>query len=119
WGGRHARRAGGRHGRGQSGAHAHAQRAAVTTEGAVPCGCHRSLGVIGALFASLGALALVAQEGCHDGGGQVSDAAWVCEAASGASVSIWSMLSPVTVAVVALAVGIPAYFGVNALGARL
>jgi len=91
----------------------------VMTESATMCGCSRSLGVVCAIFASLGVLALIAQDGCLDGGGRVSDVAWVCVAASGVSVDIWSLVSPLTVGLVALGVGIPVYFGVNALGGRL
>lgn len=81
--------------------------------------CNRSLGVIAGIFASLAVLVLVAEDGCLDGGGRVSDVAWVCEAASGAAVNIWSLVSPFAVGLVALGVGIPVYFGVNALGGRL
>jgi hypothetical protein len=83
------------------------------------CHCSRSLGVVSAIFAGLAALALIAQDRCLDGGGRVSDVAWVCEAASGVGVSVWSLVSPVAVGLVALAVGIPVYFGVNAMVRRL
>lgn len=82
------------------------------------CRCNRSLGVISAIFASLAVLALIAENGCLDSGGRVGDAAWVCEAASGASANIWSFVSPFAMGLVALGVGIPLYFGVNALGGR-
>jgi hypothetical protein len=83
------------------------------------CRCHRSLGVIGAIFAGLAVLAFIAQDGCIDGGGRVSDVAWICEVASGASVSIWSLVSPAAFALVAFGVGVPVYFAVNAIGGRL
>jgi hypothetical protein len=88
------------------------------SENATVCRCNRSVGVICAIFASLAVLALIAQDGCLDGGGRVSDVAWVCELASGISVSIWSLVSPFVVGWVALGVGIPVYFGVNAIGGR-
>jgi hypothetical protein len=81
---------------------------------ATMCRCNRSLGVISAIFASLAALALVAQDRCLDIGGRVSDAAWVCEVAS-SSVSIWSLVSPSAIGWVALGVGLPVYFGVNSI----
>lgn len=86
---------------------------------ATACACHRSVGVVTALFASLAVLALVAQEACLEGGGRTSDAAWVCEVAAGGSVSVWSFVSPGAVALVALGVGIPVYLLANALGGRL
>lgn len=84
-----------------------------------PCRCNRSLGAICALFASLAVLALVAQDACLDAGGRVSEAAWVCETAAGATVSLWSWVSPAVVGWVALGVGVPLYFAVNAIGGRL
>lgn len=87
-------------------------------DSATVCRCNRSLGVICAIFASLAVLALIAQDACLDSGGRVSDGAWVCEVASGASVNIWSLVSPLALFLVALGVGIPVYFGVNALGER-
>ena len=82
------------------------------------CRCHRSLGAISAVFASLAVLAYLAQDGCLDAGGRVSDAAWVCEAAAGITVGIWSFVSPTMIGLVALVVGIPVYFGVNELARR-
>lgn len=84
----------------------------------ITCRCNRSLGVISAIFASLAVLALIAHDGCVESGGRVSDGAWICEASSGASVSIWTLVSPFAIAVVALGVGIPVYFGVSALVRR-
>ena len=86
---------------------------------ATVCHCNRSLGVISAIFASLAVLALIAEDGCLDGGGRVSDVAWVCEVASGASLNIWSLISPFTIGLVALGIGVPVYFGANAIGGRL
>lgn len=82
------------------------------------CRCNRSLGVITGLFASLAVLALIAQDECLDGGGRVSDVAWVCEMAAGSTVSLWTLVSPTMLAGVALGVGIPAYFLANAAGNR-
>jgi hypothetical protein len=88
------------------------------SENATVCPCSRSLGVISAIFASLAVLALIAQDGCLDGGGRVSDGAWVCELASGISVSVWSFVSPLLVALVAVGVGLPFYLAVTAIGSR-
>jgi hypothetical protein len=85
----------------------------------IACRCNRSLGTISAIFASLAVLALIAQDGCLDGGGRVSDVAWVCELASGANANIWTFVSPLAIGFVALGVGVPVYLGVNALGRRL
>jgi len=49
----------------------------------------------------------------------VSDAAWACELASGASASLWSLVSPGMAVLVVLAVGVPVYLAANALGRRL
>lgn len=84
----------------------------------IMCGCNRSLGVISAIFASLAVLALIAHDGCVESGGRVSDVAWICEASSGTSVSIWTLVPPFAIAMVALGVGIPVYFGVSALVRR-
>jgi hypothetical protein len=83
-----------------------------------PCRCNRSLAVLGALFASLAACALLAEDACRDGGGRVSDAAWACELASGASVSLWQFLPPAGALAAAVVVGVPAYLVVNAIGRR-
>lgn len=83
-----------------------------------PCGCNRSLAVLGGLFASLAACILVAEDRCRDAGGRVSEAAWVCELASGASSSLWSLVSPGVIAIAVVAIGVPVYFVVNALGRR-
>jgi hypothetical protein len=89
------------------------------SESATVCGCRRSLGVISAIAASLAVLALIAEDGCLDGGGRVNDVAWICEVASGASVSIWSLVSPSAIGLVVLAIGIPVYLGTNAIGGRV
>lgn len=87
-------------------------------EASALCRCNRSIGVISGIFASLAVLALIAHDRCMESGGRVSDAAWICEASSGASVSVWTLVSPLAIAVVALGVGIPVYFGVSALVRR-
>jgi hypothetical protein len=83
-----------------------------------PCGCNRSLAVLGGLFSGLAACAFLAEDACLDQGGAVSDAAWLCELSSGASVSLWSLLSPAGTALAIVAVGLPVYFLVNAIGRR-
>lgn len=83
-----------------------------------PCGCNRSLAVLSGLFASLAACALLAESRCLDGGGRVSDASWVCDLASGASASLWSLLSPWNYPLAAVAVGVPVYFVASAIGRR-
>lgn len=88
------------------------------SENATVCRCHRSLGVISAISASLAVLALIAEDGCWDSGGRVSDVAWDCEVASGASVNIWSLVSPFVIGLVVVGIGIPVYFGANAIGGR-
>lgn len=83
-----------------------------------PCGCNRSLAVVGGLFAALAACAMAAEGACLDRGGQVSDAAWTCDLASGASVSLWTLATPGTIAFALLAVGLPVGLLANALGRR-
>ena len=83
-----------------------------------PCGCNRSLAVLGGLFASLAACAFLAEDACRDGGGRVSDTAWVCEMAAGASASLWSMLSPFAAGLAFVVVGVPVFLIVNAVGRR-
>ena len=82
------------------------------------CGCSRSLAAICAVFASLAVAALLAQDQCLDSGGRLSDTAWVCESASGTVIALWSLLSPVAIGVIALAVGLPVYLAVSAIGNR-
>lgn len=48
----------------------------------------------------------------------MSDAAWVCESASGSVIALWSLISPVAIGVIALAVGLPVYLAVSAIGNR-
>lgn len=83
-----------------------------------PCNCNRSLAALGGLFATLAACVLAAEAACRDGGGRVSDAAWACELASGASASLWSLVSPGAMALAALVVGVPVALVVNAIGKR-
>jgi len=83
-----------------------------------PCGCNRSLAVLGGLFSGLAACAFLAQDACLDRGGVVSDTAWLCELTSGASVSLWSLLSPAGAALAIVMVGVPVYFVANAIGRR-
>lgn len=83
-----------------------------------PCHCNRSLAVLGGLFAALAACAFLAEDTCLDRGGRVSDASWACELASGAAVSLWSLLSPSGMALAALVVGVPVALVVNAIGKR-
>ena len=84
-----------------------------------PCGCNRSVAILGGLFAGLAACLVLAQGRCLDAGGKVSDAAWACEMASGASASLWSLVSPGMAVLVVLAVGVPVYVAANAVGRRL
>jgi hypothetical protein len=83
-----------------------------------PCGCNRSLAVLGGLFSGLAACVFVAERACLDRGGLVSEAAWLCELAPGASVSLWSLLSPAGAALAVVVVALPVYFVVNAIGRR-
>jgi hypothetical protein len=83
-----------------------------------PCHCNRSLAVLAGLFSSLAACAFLAEDICLDRGGRVSDAAWACELAAGADVSLWSLLSPSGMALAALVVGVPVALVVNAVGKR-
>jgi hypothetical protein len=83
-----------------------------------PCGCNRSLAVLGALFSGLAACVFLAEGTCLDRGGVVSDAAWLCELSSGTSVSLWNLLSPAGAALAIAVVGLPVYFVVNAIGRR-
>jgi len=83
-----------------------------------PCNCNRSLAVLGALFASLAACVFLAEDACRAGGGRVSDTAWVCELAAGASPSLWSMLSPLAAGLAFVVVGVPVFLVVDAVGRR-
>jgi hypothetical protein len=66
----------------------------------------------------LAVAALLAQDRCLDSGGRLSDVAWICEGASGTVIALWSLISPVAIGLIALAVGLPVYLGVNAIGNR-
>lgn len=83
------------------------------------CGCTRSVAFVCALFATLAAAAFLAEDRCLDAGGRVSDAAWVCEGLAVAGTSLWSLLSPATAGLLALAVGLPVYIVVDRIGQRL
>jgi hypothetical protein len=83
----------------------------------VKCACNYSLAVICGVFAAI-AVALVLAEGrCLEGGGRVSDTAWVCEAANGAVGLLWGLVTP-GIAAVALLVGVAIYFAVAFTGRR-
>lgn len=84
-----------------------------------PCGCNRALAVLCGLFSGLAACIFLAESACRDTGGVVSEAAWICETASGASTPVWSMVSAGTLALVVLAVGVPVAIAANALGRRV
>jgi hypothetical protein len=81
------------------------------------CGCNHSLAVICGFFASIAVALFLAEDRCLDSGGKVSDAAWICEGASGAVSSLWGLVTPGILAV-AVFVGIPVYFVVAVLGRR-
>lgn len=85
---------------------------------ATACRCSRSLGAISALFASMAVAVYLAQDACLDAGGRLSESAWTCDTATGATVSLWTMASPVALAVIAVAVGVPVYWAVNAIANR-
>ena len=79
------------------------------------CRCSRAPAAVCALFAALAAAALLAQDACLDAGGRVSDSAWACEMASGASASLWTLVGPAALAAVALVVGLPVYLAADAI----
>ena len=81
------------------------------------CGCNHSLAVICGVFAGMAVALLVAENLCLESGGRVSDTAWSCQAASGATGSLWSVVTP-GIAAVALLVGVAVYFAVSVLGRR-
>jgi hypothetical protein len=81
------------------------------------CGCNHSLAVICGVFAGMAVALLLAENRCLDGGGRVSDAAWSCQAASGAIGSLWTLVTP-GIAAVAVLFGIAVYFAVSFLGRR-
>lgn len=84
---------------------------------AVRCNCNHSLAVICGVFAALAAALLVAESRCAASGGRVSDAAWLCEAASGA-VPLWTLFTPGMLVLAVLLVGVPVYFLAAAAGRR-
>ena len=81
-------------------------------------GCNHSLGVICGIFASIAVASFLAEDQCLDRGGRVSDTAWSCETAAGAIESLWALVTPGAVALVIVAIGIPVYFAVVAVGRR-
>lgn len=85
----------------------------------VVCGCTRSVAAVCALFAALATGSLLAGNRCVDGGGRVSDVAWVCELASGGASSLWSLVSPLDAAIAILVVGVPVYLVANAAARRV
>lgn len=82
------------------------------------CRCSRSLAIVCALFSSLAVAGFLAEDRCRDAGGRVSDVAWVCELAGGVLHPLWAGLSLSRVTLVFLAVGVPVYLVVDALGRR-
>lgn len=84
-----------------------------------PCACNRSAAVLGGFFASLAACVLVAEGRCRGAGGRVSEASWACDLANGASSPLWSLVTPGVMALTVLAVGVPVFLVVNAVGRRL
>jgi hypothetical protein len=81
------------------------------------CGCNRSLAVICGIFAA-GAVALfLAGDRCLDAGGKLSDAAWTCDVASGASSSLWGLVTPGILAMAVFA-GILVYSAVTVIARR-
>jgi len=82
------------------------------------CRCNRSLAVLSGLVAGLTVAMLLSEDKCLDLGGRISDIAWVCELATESSASIWSLLNPAALCLVIVAVAIPVYFVVNAIGNR-
>ena len=82
------------------------------------CNCNHSLAVICGVFAALAAALLVAESRCAARGGRVSDAAWVCEAASGAATPLWTLFTPGMLFLAVILVGLPVYFLAAAIGRR-
>ena len=81
------------------------------------CGCNHSLAVICGVFAGVAVALLLAEDRCLDAGGRLSDAAWTCEAATGAISSLWTLISP-GIVVLAAFVGIAVYLAVFVAGRR-
>ena len=86
-------------------------------ENGARCGCNHSLGVICGIFAGVAVVLFFAEDRCLDAGGQLSDAAWTCEVASGAISSLWALVTP-GISALACMVGVPVYFAVTVLGRR-
>jgi hypothetical protein len=82
------------------------------------CGCNHSFAVICAVFASMAAALFLAEDRCLHSGGAVSDAAWICEAASGVVQSLWSFVTPGILVLVVVVIGIPVYFAVMTVTRR-
>jgi hypothetical protein len=81
------------------------------------CACNHSLAVICGVFAGTAVALYLAGQRCLDAGGRLSDTAWTCEIAPGAIHSLWGLVTPGIVAA-AVAIGVPVYFAVAALGRR-
>jgi hypothetical protein len=81
------------------------------------CGCSHSLAVICGVCAGMAVALLLAEDLCLKSGGRVSDTAWSCQAASGATGSLWTVVTP-RIAAGAVLVGIGACFAVSLLGRR-
>jgi len=81
------------------------------------CGCTHSFAVICGVFAGIGAALFLAADRCLDAGGRLSDTAWTCEVASGATSSLWGWVTPGVIAVAVFA-SISVYFAVSVLGRR-
>ena len=93
-------------------------QALAVTQNLIKCGCNHSLGVICGMFASIAVAAFLAEERCIDSGGRVSDTAWSCETAAGAIESLWALVTPGAAALVIVAIGVPVYLAVVAVGRR-
>lgn len=84
-----------------------------------PCTCNRALAVLCGFFASLAACIVLAESACREAGGRVSETAWACATASGSIVPLWSTVSTGSLALAALAVGVPVFLVAGALGRRV
>jgi len=87
-------------------------------ERATSCGCTRSLAAICAVFASIAVAAMLAEDRCLDRGGRVSDGAWTCAMPAGGIESLWALVSAGNMVLIVLAIGIPVYVAVSAMGRR-
>jgi len=86
-------------------------------ESGTQCACNHSLAVICGTFVGLLVALLLAEDRCLDAGGRLSDTAWTCEVASGATSSLWGWVTPGVIAVAVFA-SISVYFAVSVLGRR-